>query len=241
MKNRIVALTLPLALLVLMTQASCGITDEMLAQAEADNIEMSHHLLDIWVGDTIRLGYELSYVNGEPPADDMNPNTLYWYAQAESLVMMSGQKLIAREEGQTWVYVQCFALGQHISEEVTATSVVDSCLVRVINWEDSLRFTRYPYDMIVCGVLRDHGQAVTDRYELCAMIDGEVRGYAKRQSRGEIDYFMMRIYGDEPAGQEITLRAYDHQAIRCFDLPISYAFDGETHGTLSDPIIINIE
>lgn len=252
--KRITSYLLPCALL-LTTQTSCGYEDVLIELYEASNIEISQHTLDIWEGDTLSLGCQVSFRNGEPQTDMGDSNTYYWYTREDfttvgvayqdpdSLfyVSMSGPRVTARRQGETWIYVQCFGLGQSITSAITPESVVDSCLVRVINWQDSLRFTHYPYDMAICAALTYQGKPVSERMELCAMVDGEVRGYGEHRTEHGIDYFYLRIYGREPQGEEVKLRAYDHERICCYDLPISYLFDGETHGTLSNLVKINIQ
>lgn len=240
-----------LLLLLASVLSSCGmeaLIQAVIDQSEANGIVMSAHQLDIWVGDTLRLDCDVSYTNGHIDEEE-STNILYWYTRedlvagpddevdADSLpIVLRGRRITAKQLGETWVYVQCFGFGSNITEQITAESIVDSCLVRVIDWQDSLRFQQYPYDMSICAQVVLDGETMAEGVELCALVNGEVRGYGERYRSHGIDYFYLRVYGREPEGEVVTLRAYDHSTILSHDFDTRIVFDGGLHGTLSAPL-----
>ena len=85
-----------------------------------------------------------------------------------------------------------------------------------------------------CGV-----KIVTDKITDVDIVDGEVRGHAVPRNAYGIDYLELRIGGRKAYGEEITIDYYNRE-LRRRHIFTTFTFDGETHGTLSDPVIFRV-
>lgn len=222
---------LSLILVLLTALSSCGVPE--FEVVDASSLQLPIHEAEMWVGDSILFEYTLE------PA--VNTSTLYWYtrdAEGQSPVSISGHKVKATRPGDTWVIVQAFPVGYSVTQALLPEAVVDSCRLHVIDWDDPLLPYRYEYDMPVMAQLTIGNAVMPEGYEVGAMVDGELRGYARRRSAHGIDYLELRVYSHEPAGERIDLVAYDRHAHQIIPLHPSLTFRQRAMGTLSDLIKI---
>jgi hypothetical protein len=74
---------------------------------------------------------------------------------------------------------------------------------------------------------------------LVAVVGDEVRGRAVMRTAYGIPYLEMRIGSKSMYGEQITFEYYDHSHYLRHQFP-TVTFDGETHGTLSNPVIFRV-
>ena len=206
------------------TVCSCG---EMFnfetEQPRPDGLYLSHHEIDLLVGDTITFGTELT--------PDTVQVSYYWLVKGdEEAVELAGRKLHAMKPGRALVVVQAQTLNVDDSESV----VSDSCYVNVFGWQECDP-REFLYETVLYSSLVVDGVQMTDslgRTRLVAVVDGEVRADAEMRQKNGIPYLQMRIKGSWP-GEEASIECYVPEMYERFVLG-TLILDGETHGTLSD-------
>ena len=206
------------------TVCSCG---EMFnfetEQLKPDGLYLSHHEIDLHVGDTITFGTEL--------IPDTVRASYYWLVKGdEEAVELAGRKLRAMKPGRAMVVVQAQTLNMDNTENV----VSDSCYVNVFEWQEC-EPGEFLYETVLYSSLTVDGVQMTDSLgntRLVAVVDGEVRANAEMRREKGIPYLQMRIKGSWP-GEEATIECYVPEMYERFVLG-TLILDGETHGTLSD-------
>jgi hypothetical protein len=188
-----------------------------------DGLYLSHHEIDLHVGDTITFGTEL--------VPDTVRASYYWLVKGdEEAVELAGRKLRAMKPGRALVVVQAQTLNMDGTENVVA----DSCYVNVFEWQECDP-REFLYETVLYSSLTVDGVQMTDslgRTRLVAVVDGEVRADAEMRQENGIPYLQMRIKGSWP-GEEATIECYVPEMYERFVFE-SLQLDGETHGTLSD-------
>jgi hypothetical protein len=188
-----------------------------------DGLYLSHHEIDLHVGDTITFGTEL--------VPDTVRASYYWLVKGdEEAVELAGRKLRAMKPGRALVVVQAQTLNMDNTENV----VTDSCYVNVFEWQECDP-REFLYETVLYSSLTVDGVQMTDslgRTRLVAVVDGEVRADAEMRQENGIPYLQMRIKGQWP-GEEATIECYVPEKHERFVFE-SLQLDGETHGTLSD-------
>jgi hypothetical protein len=188
-----------------------------------DGLYLSHHEIDLHVGDTITFGTEL--------VPDTVRASYYWLVKGdEEAVELAGRKLRAMKPGRALVVVQAQTLNMDNTENV----VSDSCYVNVFEWQECDP-REFLYETVLYSSLTVDGVQMTDslgRTRLVAVVDGEVRADAEMRQENGIPYLQMRIKGQWP-GEEATIECYVPEKHERFVFE-SLQLDGETHGTLSD-------
>ncbi len=191
-------------------------------QPSVEGLRMSHHEVDLIVGDSVTFDVELS--------PDTLPVSYYWQVKGdEDAIELAGRKVNALKEGRALVVVEA----QRISNEAVDV-VADSCYVNVFEWRE-VNYSEYLYETVVyCSLVVDGvvktGDMGTTR--LAAIVDGELRGLAVMREMHGIPYLEMRIRAAWP-GETASIECYNPETYQRFvieQLPL----DGETHGTLSD-------
>ena len=187
-----------------------------------DGLRLSHHEVDLIVGDSITFSVEIS--------PDTLPVSYYWLVKGdEDAIELAGRKVNALKEGQALVLVQA----QRVSNEAVDV-VTDSCYVNVFEWRE-VDYNEYLYETVVyCSLVVD-GVTKTDNMgttRLAAAVDGELRGLAVMRKMHGVPYLELRIRASWP-GEVANIECYNpdtHQRFVIEELQL----DGETHGTLSD-------
>ncbi|ERK39338.1 Ig-like domain, group 2 [Segatella baroniae F0067] len=215
---------LPLWLAVLcalFSMTSCGewFEFEEPGSVVPTSMTIDSHDIVLMVGDSLRL--TPSFI-----PDSVSLKTVFWYADSSGVASVHNGIVKALKPGEAKV------LAVSVSGEQR-----DSCRVQVI---DSWLFNKsahYRYDMVVYASTRIDGlpEFSPDDYVLAAFVGDELRGVGvSRQAQG-ISYYEFRIYSNRPRGETVEIRAYrrNHTGVRL--LTPTFAFDGETHGSLSHP------
>lgn len=190
-------------------------------QPAVDGLRMSHHEVDLCVGDSVTFDIELS--------TDTVPVSYYWLVKGdEDAIELAGRKVKALKQGKALVVVQA----QRISNE--AEIISDSCYVNVFDWGNTIS-NEYLYETILyCSLVID-GVQMTDSLggtRLVAVVDGEVRAEAEMREEHDIPYLRMRIKGNWP-GEKASIECYVPNKYERFVFE-SLELDGGTYGTLSD-------
>ena len=203
---------------------SCGELFEFETELpKVEGLYLSHHEIDIHVGDTITFGTEL--------VPDTVQASYYWQVKGdEGAVELAGRKLRAMKPGRALVVVQAQTLNIDNTENV----VSDSCYVNVFEWHDC-EPGEFLYETVLYSSLVIDGVQMTDSLgntRLVAVVDGEVRANAEMREEKGIPYLQMRIKGAWPS-EEASIECYVPEMYERFVLG-TLILDGETHGTLSD-------
>ena len=226
-----------------LTLASCAelFEDEVeivdsLEAYQISALRLSHNQADMLVGDSLIFTTEVS--------PDTVEATFRWTLSdsATQVVHMIGRRLYARNRGQVTVYVQAFPPGQSVGDVHPDSIATDSCLVNVIKY-DEVSSREFPYEMVFIAQLEVADTVVTDSVQasrLVALVDNEVRGRAVMRKAYGIPYLELRIGSKNLSGEKIAFEYYDPSHYLRHEFP-SVSIDGETHGTLSAPVIFRVK
>jgi len=211
---------------LLMGVSSCRLIDYDFDEPLMPAYEMAldRDTIYVMVGDTFAL---IPTFTPEIERD----GSVYWTVEDSSVVEAYNNRFIATAMGDSYV---------------TATSVIqglqDSCYVIVMpHWVVE------PYahsdQMIIYATVGINGYYFNPKnMMIAAFVGDECRGVGELKTFGEERYVQLRIYGemlDEDGNPEVVrFRVYMHEDdnIVCEYLSTSIFFDGETHGTLSEPV-----
>lgn len=235
-RSRYLALTA-----ALMTLTSCAEFFEFVEIAERTllnplyNVELSPDRVDLLVGDSV--------IFDTAVLPDTAEATYRWYLsdRESAVVSLIGKRMYARNEGAVTVYVEALPPGMTSEDIPTDSIVIDSCRVTVSRRIEIPPF-EFPYETIVIAMLEMADTLVTDPTEvarLTALVDGEVRGHAEVRQAYGIDYLELRIGTRKAYGEEVTIDYYNRD-LRRRHVFTTFISDGETHGTLSDPIVFRV-
>lgn len=197
---------------------------------------LSHRQADMLVGDS------LYFATTTTP--DSAEVTYKWVLSDPDtkVVRMIGRRLYARQMGEVKVYVKAFPVGQSEGDIHPDSILQDSCLVSVIE-RIEVPLNEFPYEMVVIANLEIADTIVTDSVQasrLVAVVGKEVRGRAVLREAYGIPYLEMRIGSKGTYGEKIAFEYFDHTCFIRHEFP-EITFDGESHGTLSNPVIFCIQ
>ena len=106
-------------------------------QPAVDGLRMSHHEVDLIVGDSITFDVELS--------PDTIPVSYYWLVKGDKdAIELAGRKVNALKQGKATVIVEAERIGNDNSVDVVA----DSCYVNVFEWR-KVDYSEYLYETVV--------------------------------------------------------------------------------------------
>lgn len=197
---------------------------------------LSHRQADMLVGDSL-------YFATATTPDSVEVTYKWTLSDPETkVVRMIGRRLYAREKGEVKVYVKAFPVGQSEGDIHPDSILQDSCLVSVIHREE-VAPNEFPYEMVVIANLEIADTIVTDSVQasrLVAVVGDEIRGRAVLREAYGIPYLEIRIGSKSTYGEKITFEYFDHTHFLRHTFP-EITFDGESHGTLSDPVIFRIQ
>lgn len=234
-----------LASAMICVMASCVPLDELadLKIVLTDKLEsypitgfrLSHRQADMLVGDSL-------YFTTATTPDSVEVTYKWILSDPETqVVRMIGRRLYAREKGEVGVYVKAFPVGQSEGDIHPDSILQDSCMVTVVE-RIEVPHNEFPYEMVVIANLEIADTLVTDSLQasrLMAVVGDEVRGRAVMRTAYGIPYLEMRIGSKSMYGEQITFEYYDRSHFLRHEFP-AITFDGESHGTLSDPVIFRI-
>lgn len=162
--------------------------------------------------------------------DTVQGKALYWQTGNLLVATVDNGSVTARHQGTTTISATA------IDHQLQA-----SCLVAVLpRWHD-FDARQYAYDMVVYANVTVKGRPMDADVVLAAFVGDEVRGLGQLQQAGDQPYTVIRIYSSDGSEQPVTFRLYDRHDLAVYDLPNTYTFDGETHGTLSALVPMTIE
>ena len=196
---------------------------------------LSHRQADMLVGDS------LYFTTATTP--DSAEVTYTWILSDPDtkVVRMLGRRLYAREKGEVKVYVKAFPVGQSEGDIHPDSILQDSCMVTVVE-RIEVPHNEFPYEMVVIANLEIADTIVTDSVQasrLVAVVGEEIRGRAILREAYGIPYLELRI-GSGTYGEKIAFEYFDHTHFLRHTFP-EVTFDGESHGTLSDPVVFRIQ
>ena len=206
---------------------SCGIMElEEQEQIVAMEMMLERDSVFIMVGDDFTLQPTFK-------PDSVTVSDIFWSSEADSVLSVKDGHLVGESEGTVWVYATS-----------VSRQLKDSLVVVVMpRWEDAARL--YPNEMIVYADVTIDGKPFDpDKQMLGAFVDDEMRGIGTLQTWKDKSYVRFRIGSDiayyDPDGitEDVTFRVYYKQELRYDVLPYTLEYDGETHGTLSNLIVI---
>lgn len=208
---------------------------EELESVSITDVRLSRRQADMLVGDSLIFSVTLD-------PDTAEVSYKWTLSDPETqVVRMIGKRLYARQKGQVTVYVEALPIGMG-SADIHPDSVhIDSCIINVVEYTE-VSSREFPYEMIFIANLEVADTLVTDSVQasrLVAVVGDEVRGRAVMRTAYGIPYLEMRIGSKSMYGEQITFEYYDHSHYLRHQFP-TVTFDGETHGTLSNPVIFRI-
>lgn len=192
-------------------------------QPTVNGLRISHHEIDLIVGDGITFDLELS------PNDI--PVSYYWQVEGdEDAIELAGRNVNAMKPGRALVRVEA----ERVSNGNDVEIVYDSCYVNVFDWK-AVDYNEFLYETVLYSSLVIDGEQKTGAMgntRLAAVVDGELRGLAVMREAHGVPYLEMRIRATWP-GEVATIECYNPDTYQRFvfeSLPLT----GETYGTLSD-------
>ena len=208
---------------------------EELESVSITDMRLSRHQADMLVGDSLIFSVTLD-------PDTAEVSYKWTLSDPETqVVRMIGKRLYARQRGQVTVYVEALPIGMGSADIHPDSIMSDSCIIHVMEYNE-VSSREFPYEMIFIANLEVADTLVTDSVQasrLVAIADGEVRGRAVMRTAYGIPYLEMRIGSKTAYGEQISFEYYDHSHYLRHEFP-AVTFDGETHGTLSDPVIFRV-
>ena len=227
---------------MMLTMTSCAELFETFISGELqlaalNDVQLSHHKIDLLVGDTILFKLAI-----DPDTFNVQQPTCRWTLSdpETEAVSMIGKRLIARNPGEVEVFLEAVPPGLSIDDVPVDSVMRDSCEVTVAR-RVKTNYLDFPNEMIIIARLERDGVPVTDSAtvsKLQAVIDDEVRGHGIVRKAFGVHYVELVIYGDE-LGEQGLIEYLDHDNLQRYPFT-EFEFDGNTHGTLSDPIVFNI-
>lgn len=191
-------------------------------QPTVNGLRISHHEIDLIVGDGITFELELS--------PDTIPVSYCWLVEGdEDAIELAGRKVNAMKPGRALVRVEAERINGN-----QVDVVYDSCYVNVFDWK-AVDYNEFLYETVLYSSLVIDGEQKTDAMgttRLAAVVDGELRGLAVMREAHGVPYLEMRIRATWP-GEVATIECYNPDTYQRFVFE-SLQLTGETYGTLSD-------
>lgn len=215
-----------MALLSLLS-VSCGIIDMEIDEGGqiAYDMHLNHDTVYVMVGDTFVL---------EPVffPDSVSNRELLFLSEDESVVALVNDTVIAMAEGETSV------VGLSVHNGLSDTCMVYVMAPWVLNAND------YSDDMVVYATATINGKPFDPtKMSIAAFAGSEMRGKGEVITIGDKQLLRFRIYSylnfdsDMSADPEyIRFKCHDRENMTLITLPQYIIFDGETHGSPSEPV-----
>lgn len=215
-----------MALLSLLS-VSCGIIDMEIDEGGqiAYDMHLKHDTVYVMVGDTFVL---------EPVffPDSVSNRELLFLSEDESVASLVNDTVIAMAEGETSV------VGLSVHNGLSDTCMVYVMAPWVLNAND------YSDDMVVYATATINGKPFDPtKMSIAAFAGSEMRGKGEVITIGDKQLLRFRIYSylnfdsDMSADPEyIRFKCHDRENMTLITLPQYIIFDGETHGSPSEPV-----
>ena len=215
-----------MALLSLLS-VSCGIIDMEIDEGGqiAYDMHLKHDTVYVMVGDTFVLDPVFF-------PDSVSNRELLFLSEDESVVALVNDTVIAMAEGETSV------VGLSVHNGLSDTCMVYVMAPWVLNAND------YSDDMVVYATATINGKPFDpDKMSIAAFAGSEMRGKGEVISIGDKQLLRFRIYSylnyDSDISEDpeyIRFKCHDRENMTLITLPQYIIFDGETHGSPSEPI-----
>ena len=217
-----------MALLSLLS-VSCGIIDMEIDEGGqiAYDMHLKHDTVYVMVGDTFVL---------EPVffPDSVSNRELLFLSEDESVASLVNDTVIAMAEGETSV------VGLSVHNGLSDTCMVYVMAPWVLNAND------YSDDMVVYATATINGKPFDPaKMSIAAFAGSEMRGKGEVITIGDRQLLRFRIYSylnfdsDMSADPEyIRFKCHDRENMTLITLPQYIIFDGETHGSPSEPVVL---
>lgn len=215
-----------MALLSLLS-VSCGIIDMEIDEGGqiAYDMHLKHDTVYVMVGDTFVL---------EPVffPDSVSNRELLFLSEDESVVALVNDTVIAMAEGETSV------VGLSVHNGLSDTCMVYVMAPWVLNAND------YSDDMVVYATATIDGKPFDPtKMSIAAFAGSEMRGKGEVITIGDRQLLRFRIYSylnyDSDISEDpeyIRFKCHDRENMTLITLPQYIIFDGETHGSPSEPV-----
>ena len=212
-----------LLLMVLLT-SSCGELFNLNVNdaAPPDGIVLSHHDVDVLVGDSI-------FFEAKVYPDTSVVSYRWAIIGDESVGKLVGTWFYATAPGE--IQVQAEAENIDLIDD-TLYAVKDMCNINVFDWTEGPDQSEYLYETIVYASLVIDDTNAIDDIEVVAVVDGEVRTHAQMKEAYGINYLLFRI-GSYWPGEIATLECYHPQLHERFVFQ-EVKLNGGTYGRLSE-------
>ena len=208
----------PLLLLMLFT--SCA-WQQLPPSIPATSMRLTRHEATVMVGDTLRLGLTF-----EP--DSVSNKTAFWYVDNVNAITSDSEQgaVIGMQMG--FCNVICNAINNALS---------DTCAVEVLNRWDGFDNTPFQYDMVVYADVELNGVHNDSLVMVGAFLGDQLRGYGTvMRTPADGTVTRIRVWHTSPNRGTFTFRYHDRRNSVTGELNQELVFDGEMHGTPSDPI-----
>ena len=215
-----------MALLSLLS-VSCGIIDMEIDEGGqiAYDMHLKHDTVYVMVGDTFVLDPVFF-------PDSVSNRELLFLSEDESVASLVNDTVIAMAEGETSV------VGLSVHNGLSDTCMVYVMAPWVLNAND------YSDDMVVYATATINGKPFDPaKMSIAAFAGSEMRGKGEVITIGDKQLLRFRIYSylnfdsDMSAVPEyIRFKCHDRENMTLITLPQYIIFDGETHGSPSEPI-----
>lgn len=215
-----------MALLSLLS-VSCGIIDMEIDEGGqiAYDMHLNHDTVYVMVGDTFVL---------EPVffPDSVSNRELLFLSEDESVASLVNDTVIAMAEGETSV------VGLSVHNGLSDTCMVYVMAPWVLNAND------YSDDMVVYATATINGKPFDPaKMSIAAFAGSEMRGKGEVITIGDKQLLRFRIYSylnfDSDISEDpeyIRFKCHDRENMTLITLPQYIIFDGETHGSPSEPV-----
>ena len=168
--------------------------------------------------------------------DTVTNEVIFWMSlNPDVAAFVSADTLVGMSVGETGA----------VAISVTDRSQIDTCAVNVIDhW--ALPEEDFPHETIVYANVLIHGAPPADGDVIAAFVGGEVRGIGQMFEMRGHSVMRIRIAGDfvepdEMEQQSVAFRVYSRSRHQLETFPQWIYFDGETHGTPSQPLLLQIQ
>lgn len=223
----------------LLTMTGCGDLFSFEPTVSPYSMQLDHHTYYLMVGDSGRL-YPLF------TPDTISNMTLYWMSDKPFIATFADNYLIGVSPGVTTV------TGVSIEYQIYDTCRVYVMAPWAVDTDDG-----WPFDMVVYADVTVGGQPLAPYQDVAAFCGNEVRGVGERMEQQGVSYVRFRIfsrynpeppfdpdvhpqdplypYEPEEQPEAFVFRLYDHHTLELTELHDTLRFDGETHGSPSQP------
>ena len=224
-------------ILAYISSSSCLLIFSMLTSCGLIDMEFDENVQDVY---DMKLDHDTVYITqGESfvlqpvfTPDTVGNSEVFFRSANEEIASIKNDTIFAERAGET---------------VISATSVMNEkvafCQVFVLEpWEIDIH--KYSNDMVAYVTASIDGVPLDfEKQMVLAYVGPELRGIGKPIVLKDKTVVQIRVYGYIPYDIEVlplpeyvNIAYYDYDTLMLKHLPINLEFDGETHGSVSEPI-----